>query len=256
MLDRAEVLDRFPLLASDLRPGKDLEALLTASADGHWRAVATAVTDGDESCKGWARWRLHRGRDGSQALSGCTTGELPGSGALPAVSFVPALQGSPLLVAVPADTCRYELLEPEGGARHGHVVPVFGNGVRIERIANGLVAVHSTDWYGGTLAYQLQAPGSGLSGPVFMLADRDDGVGDLGKKANHAPGVRTLFDTRMTAQEHSTGIAAAFAPDGHTLAIRAQGSTTTLGVPPWGQRLRDRLRQAVRARAEKASSSP
>ena len=258
MLDQAQVLHRFPLLAADLHVGKNLDALLTTSADGRWSAVVRGVDEDDKACQGWARWRLHRGQDATPVRSGCTTGELPGAGDLPAVWFLPAEAGAPALAAVPVDTCRYELLEPERGEVRGAVVPAFGNDVKIERLSPDLLAVHSTDWYGATLAHQLQGLDARQPGPVFMLAYRDEGSELV--TAPKPAGTSALFEASMTPEEHRTGIAAAFAPDGQTLAIRAQGRTTTLGVPPWGERLRERLRRAVQVRlaqqGSKAASAP
>lgn len=266
LLDQAQVLHQFPLLAADLRPGQNLDALLTTSPDGRWNAVVSAVDGEDARCQGWARWRLHRGQEAGPVRSGCTTGELPGPGRLPAVSFLPARGGSPMLAALPVDTCRYELLEPESGDVRGAVVPAYGNEVRMERLADDLLAVRSTDWYGGTQAFQLQGLGSARPGPVFMLADRSDGddeqAGAATKTARARPvtNAPALFEPEMTPEEQRTGIEVSFAPDGRALAIQAQGRTTTLALPPWGERLRERLRQAVRERlaqqGAKAGSAP
>ncbi len=254
MLDAAQVREKFPLLAADLRSGKDLRAVITTSADGHWGAVVVSVADEDTTCEeSWARWRLHSGHDPTPVKAGCTTGELPGPGELPAVWFLPAKGSAPQLAAVPADTCRYEVLEPEGDEVRASVIPAFGNNVRLERLTSDLLAVYSTDWDGVTSAFQLQTLDSAQPGPVFMLAESNDGGDDAAKPAALKTASRTLFHLR-TSSENGSGVGydVNFAPDGRTLDIRGSDRTAILGVPPWGERLRDRLRQAVQARQRNA----
>lgn len=258
MLDAAQVQEKFPLLAADLQSGKDLRAVVTTSADGRWNAVVVGVEDEDTTCHGsWARWRLHRGKDPTPVKAGCTTGELPGPGELPAVWFLPAEGSTPQLAAVPADTCRYELLEPERGKAYASVIPAFGNNVRLERLTPDLLAVYSTDWYGSTSAFQFQTMDSAQPGPVFMLAESSDGGDDAAKPAAPKTAAQTLFHLRTPSEDGSgVGYDVNFAPDGRTLDIRGSDRTAILGVPPWGERLRDRLRQAVQARQRNSRLAP
>ncbi|MFH1987896.1 MAG: toll/interleukin-1 receptor domain-containing protein [Pseudomonadota bacterium] len=259
LLGRLQLQRQFPLLTADLRSGKDLGAMLTTSADGRWSAVVAAVSDDDNVCKGWARWRLHRGQDPAVVMSGCTRGELPGADNIPAVWFFAAdtQAGTPLLAAVPADTCRYDLLEPESGKVRGAVVPAFGNDVRIERLTPDLLAVHSTDWYGATLAYQLQGLDSTQPGPIFMLADRNkgnearDGAATEVVRSRPISDARVLVEDNLTPEEEPNDLLIAFARDGRTLHFQENSRTTSIGVPPWGERLRERLRQAVQAKLGK-----
>lgn len=177
---------------------------------------------GDTACKGWARWRLHRGQGPVVIRSGCTEGEQPASSKLPKVWFLPAdaQAGTPLLAAVPADTCRYELREPERGEVRGTVVPVFSKNVIIERVVPDLLAVHSTYGHDTTKAYQLQTLDSTQPGPVFMLAERNDG--DEAREGATAKVVssrsdsdaRVLLDAVLMPEED--GIPT-FASDGRTL---------------------------------------
>lgn len=92
-----------------------------------------------------------------------------------------------------------------------------------------------------------------------MLAERGDSdEGSARTAAAPNPSARRLFEAHMTPEGHSTNIDAAFAADGRTLALRVKDKTTLLAVPPWGERLRDRLRHAVQemqAQQGKAASA-
>lgn len=265
-MDRAQVARAYPLLAADLRPGKDLEAVLTVSPDGRWTGVVTRLDEPDAAspdpaCKAaWARWRLHRGQEPQAVQSGCTTGDQAGPGQFPEVQFLPAdaQAGVTLLAAVPADTCRVELLDPESGQTRGTVIPAFGNGLKLARIAPDLLAVSSTDWYGATLAYQLHRPGTQAPGPVFMIADRNAGDDD-NAPAKAAPAARALYPLSAASEADAVAaIEAAFEPGGRVLKVAGPGGAAAVGVPPWGQRLREQLRQAVQAHmaATAAASAP
>lgn len=252
-LTRTEVERRYPLLGSELRSGKDVEAFLSSSADGRWSAVVTLVDDeqeGDRSCKGWARWRVHRGNDPIPVKSGCTTGESAGSGQIPRVSFLPTdvKAGGQMLIAVPSDTCRYELVDPERGAPHGAVVPAFGNAVMFERIAHDLLIVRSTDWYEETLAYQLHSLAWPSPGPLFMITNRN--LGEEGEAAKVRQGIgaddaHRLYVLADESDEVAGQIKVAVALGGDVLNIAEHSITTAIKVPPWGARLLERLRQAV-----------
>lgn len=264
LLDRLQLQRQFPQLTADLRPGQPLDALLTTSEDGRWSAVVTRVGEEDKDCDGWARWRLYRAQDPAIVRSGCTRGDLPGEEYLPAVFFLSAdtQAGTPLLAAVPEETCRYDMQEVEGGKTRGAVVPAFGNNVKIERLKPDLLAISSSDWYGSTIAYQLQGLESRQPGPVFMLADSNTGDEDLEGDAatvlssKPTSDVRVLFEGDTMLSEEGDGLLVTFAPDGRTLDFQENGRTTSLGVPPWGQRLRDKLRQAVTVNLEKMGSNP
>lgn len=253
-LDRNQIESRYPWLAGVLRAGESLEALLSSSDDSRWHAVVTPVDDAgrlrDPACKGWVKWRLHHGQDPKPVRSGCTTGELAGPGQIPGVQFlnVQGGAGAAMLVAVPTDTCKYELLDLESRQSHGAVVPAFGNDVTIERLTPDLLAVRSSDWYGATWAYQLQALGSDKPGPVFILADRNRGE-EEDKGASERQSTlwppRLLYEPAPASADREIETSLAFDPGGRVLRISSDGRTTVIGAPPWGERLRERLRQAV-----------
>lgn len=261
-LSRAEVERRFPLLGDALRLGKDVNAVLSSSTDGRWNAVVMLIDDDqkqERACNGWAEWRLHRGHDPNPVRSGCTTGELAGQGQLPSVSFLSTDVKSrdPMLIAVPSDTCRYELLNPEQGTLHGEVVPAFGNEVMFERITPDLLAVYSTDWYGATQARQLHSLASPGLGPVFILAERNSADEDETvevKKSARTDSAHRLYAPVVQPDEHDNEIKVVIEPGGDTLKIMEKKRTTNISVPPWGERLLERLRQAVQARSNELTA--
>lgn len=260
-LDQAQVLHQFPQLAALLRRGENLEARLTTSADGRWSAVVTALGAEGAICEGWARWHLHRAKEPAAVRSGCTAGDPPGPDFLPAVQFLlpDAQVGGPLLAIVPVDTCRYELLEPEHGKMRGAVVPVFGNNVIVDRLAPDLLGVRSTDWYARTTAYQLQRFDSTFPEIVFMVAERnndeesDDGAASKMERPETTSDVRPLLKAETMPDADGASLTIGFTPDGRSLSIPEKGLTTMIYVPPWGERLRERLRQAVHAQQGKAA---
>lgn len=263
-LDLDQVLQKFPQLAAELKPGQDRRFKLATSADKRWSAVVTGVDrefveDDDsnrdvEKVQCWARWSLHRGQETTPIKTGCTLGREPGAGFLPVVSFLPSDGKWPPIAAVPTDTCRYELWDLERDELLGAAIPAFGNEVRLQRLPPDLLTVSSTDWHGGsTLAYQIIELGTATPGPFFVMEPRSLGPGsedeeDEGEydwtSNTEIEGVPVLVENEADGY----GLETAFSPDGRTLFFGADDPTTMLNVPPWGERLRERLRQAVSAK--------
>lgn len=261
LLDRAEVERRYPLLTSALRHEKPLQAHLSSSEDGRWIGVVIS-TDADKApntaCNGISTWQLHRAGEAVPVRSGCTTGELAGPNDIPQIHFLPPAEGmlSPLLAVVPTDTCEYEILEPEGGSTLGMVIPAFGNTVRFERIASDLLAVTSSDWYGATRAYQLHALGAGGTGPVFIIAERNEGDKNEGEaaaslemsQALYLPSLPSTEEIGDSATDETNEPAVTFEAGGRELRIADKGWMASIRVPPWGKRLRERLQRDVEMR--------
>ncbi|WP_447802806.1 toll/interleukin-1 receptor domain-containing protein [Pseudomonas serbica] len=264
-LARAEVEQRYPLLGNALSSGKDIRASLSSSVDGRWNAVVMLIDDDQQhesTCNGWAQWRLYRGHDPNPVKSGCTTGGPSAPSQLPEIWFLPGDVGSTnsMLVAVPSDTCRYELLDLEQGTQLGYVIPAFGNVVKFERVAPDLLVIHSTDWYGATWAYQLQSLSSPGSGPVFMLADRNSGEEDetlTVRQSTVTDNQNRLYVPAAYSEGSDSKIGVTFSPGGDLLEITEDSQPTTIiTVPPWGERLRERLRKAVQARLQEPIIKP
>lgn len=258
---------QYPLLSNAISAGKHIRASFSSSVGGHWNAVVILIDDGaqEDTCNGWAQWSLYRGHDPDPVKTRCTTGELAAPGQVPNMWFLPgdASSKSPLLVAVPSDTCRYELLEPEQGIPHGVVIPAFGNVVNFERVTPDLLVVHSTDWYGVTRAYQQYSLSTPGSGPVFILADRNPGDeidADTARQVKEINNLSRLYVPAVRPAVNDSEIEvedvkedrdkAAFSSSGDLLEITDDNQPTTIiSVPPWGKRLIERLRKAVHAQA-------
>lgn len=277
---------RYPVLSVPLAAARPFSATLSLSPGEAWQGAVWQPRDAPAgsdhpgatpSCS--TRWALVR-RDGqASARAGCVTGERAEPWHAPALWWLPATApGDAALVVVPEDSCRLRVLAPDTGADRGTLTPAFGAVLGVERLSADLLAVTSADWYGSTTAWQLHALGDRRAGPLLVRAARVDPDADaaasgaarpvprapavtlppllpadlVGAQALGAADSAGVVGVAGEGGEADLGVDVTFQPGGQALAFRAGPRQWTLGVPPWGERLRERLRAAVAARAAEA----
>lgn len=287
-LNGSDLISRVPELAAvTVQNMGTSDVIVNDSSDRAWRLVMLVAREGQGSlrdrCPGGASWQLHRKGNAKPQLQGCSSAEVTAPGDMPMPQFVtgPSAGSGDLLLAIPTDSCRYTVFDVASGSTVGSVTPVFSANVRIERLSATLLNIESTDWYGVTFSYQWQELGSAVIGPVFMLADRNSGleeeaslVADASnevEKRRQGKGdgkgtilplpslFRSPFDD-FRDQERSPGSAGptgdeiswSLAATDSELSLSTQGRLERVAVPPWGERLRAKLRAAVQ-RATRSS---
>ena len=88
-----------------------------------------------------------------------------------------------------------------------------------------------------------------------MIADRNDGD-EADAPAKAAPAARALYPLPAASEADAvSGIDAAFEPGGRVLKVTGPDGAAAIGVPPWGQRLREQLRRAVQAHLAVAAAA-
>lgn len=249
-LDRTEAARLFPQLASVLKEKGILDVLLTTSPDKRWQGVLVQL-DGESTvanCRGIALWQVYRAGASTPLRSGCTPDEYSsGPGFTPRIHFFAngGKSAAVMLAALPADLCKYDIVELANNRLLTSARPAFANNVTFQPAGNDLFLLTSTDWYEATHAYQLQATGPEGAGPVLLFADRNGGDLEAGEVQTMVRSSEPLY---LTDPFSASGGDVAIKNGANELEISDPAQTITLGIPPWGERLRERLRLAVQRR--------
>lgn len=261
-LTKAQLQQRYPLFADLITGGEYLQIKQTVSPDGKWTGLIILNQQNDKgqrrdkSCEGIATWRLYRTEGRELMNKGCTTESSEVNALTLAIQFSARAQKDTLAM-IPVDSCHYQVMDPENASVITEITPIYSNDVSFSEENSGTIGVTSSDWYGATVAYQVQDLTLKEPGPVFELAlpnistDNDAehdtccGVNianvvfnplyseksSLSTSEAEADDQRdeALFDTRFSALKIESG----------------RDQPVVLGVPPWGERLREKLRESV-----------
>lgn len=275
VMTQEEVIQKYPLLTGIVRAGYDGRINKSVSPDAKWIGLIQN-NQGDENnpyqdkrCEGWATWQLYSTEGNKLIRHGCVTGDSPGSNFLPAIQFFEGIDVADQkgnFAVIPVDTCNYQIVRTEDFSVVGEVTPVLGNDVQFTYLEQGLFGVMSRDWYGETTAYQLYDIKNKETGPVFALATaartedekKPTEKGDP-EKFNNTVGL--LYPTDYLEKEYDSSDGSDLTEmdaNWHEMKIGNRGENTViLGVPVWGERLKEKLRQDVQHSAsEQNRQSP
>jgi len=237
-----EMLARFPEARGKLRPGFGVSLWTRRSGDGRWTASMVrydAVETGDR----WISWSVAPAGTGSAGAGPTASGEMreddPASSGIAdygdiGVSFLPRMSA----FAVQRNQCAMDVFSLPAGRKLGSLALAFSNRASAAAASDDLLAVSTSDWYGGTRSVQLVELGTMAQGPWLMFSDAEQDIPPpLDAHAAAAPGAGPLSTLSCIADFGFPG-------EGRYLAIRpaadcaAGKAAEVLEIPPWGRRLR------------------
>lgn len=235
-----QVLAQFPEAQGKLRQGFRVSLWSRRSGDGRW-TVSMARYAALETDERWTSWSVAPA-GASPVASGEMREDDPASGGIfnydaIGVSFLPRMSA----FAVQRSECAMDVFSLPTGQKLGSLALAFSNQASAVAASDDVLAVFSSDWYGGTRSVQLVELGTMAQGPWLMFSSAEQDVPPpLDARAAAAPGVGPLSTLACIADFGFFG-------DGRYLAIRpgadcaAGKAAEVLEIPPWGRRLRHLL---------------
>lgn len=263
---KAQLQQRYPLFADLITGDEYLQIKQTVSPDGKWTGLIILNQQNDKgqrrdkSCDGIATWSLYRTEGRKLINKGCTTESAEVNAFTLAITFSTRAQKDTLAM-IPVDSCHYQVMNPENASVITDITPIYSNDVSFSEENKGTIGVTSSDWYGATVAYQVQDLTLKVPGPVFELAlqnistdsdtEHDTSSAVNIEKVVFNPLYREIpnppaVEAEAEAEADDRRDEAFFDHRFSTLKIAPEhGQPVVLGVPPWGERLREKLRESV-----------
>jgi hypothetical protein len=152
-------------------------------------------------------------------------------------------------LAVHDDECTLSVIDLGNGQPIGKIRAAFSNHVKVQQVAEDLIAVYSADWYDATHSVQLIDYPNLEQGPWILIGQPDDyesnpvdaSGGDArpaAAPAQQSPGKQPVPSLVTYGDE----MAIAFQTEGSAvLAGPKDGPPNAIAMPPWGKRLRELL---------------
>jgi hypothetical protein len=235
----ADIETVFPELVDQIQQGVDMTISEFASRGAHWLGTLANLDNFDKGpdSKRDIRWKIFH-VDGArrQLFKTGTTQDREGS--LPLSEYAEIgmffLDKSPV-VAVHEDACTLALISLLNGTILGRVRSALHNVVRVKQITHDTLVVYSKNVHQAIESVQIFDFPYLNEGPWFMFAGSEVMPTQHGTLAPKSDDALVPFEDWGALRLELTG-------DGATLIVQSDDDKAlALSVPPWGDRLRNRL---------------